>query len=71
MFEGFAIDGAGTLHTSAHGRGVKVWYDDATRKHYEAQLVRVEGTPHRHQPGPRCRDHPDNPPDEETSTEGR
>lgn len=43
VFEGFAIDAAGTLHTSVHGRGVKVWYDDATREHYEAQLVRVEG----------------------------
>jgi hypothetical protein len=43
VFEGFAIDAAGTLHTSAHKRGVKVWYDDATREHYEAQLVRVEG----------------------------
>lgn len=42
VFEGFAIDAAGTLHTSAHKRGVKVWYDDATREHYEAQLVRVD-----------------------------
>lgn len=43
VFESFVIDVAGTLHSAAHGRGLKVWYDDATREHYEAQLVRVDG----------------------------
>ena len=45
-FEGFAGDVAGELHSSAHRRGVKVWYDDALspntkgKEHYEAQLIR-------------------------------
>jgi hypothetical protein len=43
VFEGFVLRVGGTLHTTAHGRGLKVWYDDATREHYEAQLVRVDG----------------------------
>jgi hypothetical protein len=43
VFEGFVIDVVGTLHATAHGRGIKVWYDEATREHYEAQLVRVDG----------------------------
>ena len=43
VFEGFVIDVTGTLHSTAHGRGLKVWYDDATREHYEAQLIRVDG----------------------------
>lgn len=43
VFEGFVLDVGGTLHCNAHPRGVKVWYDDATREHYEAQLVRVDG----------------------------
>ena len=30
------------LHAAAHQRGIKVWYDDATREHYEAQLVRLD-----------------------------
>ena len=42
-FEGFAGDVAGELHSSSHRRGVKVWYDDATKEHYEAQLIRVDG----------------------------
>ncbi len=44
VLEGFVIDVDGTLHSTAHPRGIKVWYDDATREHYEAQLVRVDGT---------------------------
>ncbi len=45
VFEGFVLDVGGVLHTTAHGRGLKVWYDDATREHYEAQLIRVgDGT---------------------------
>lgn len=44
VFESFVLDVGGTLHTTAHPRGVKVWYDDATREHYEAQLIRVNGS---------------------------
>ena len=44
VFGGFVIAVDGTPHATAHRRGVKVWYDDATREHYEAQLVRVDGT---------------------------
>ncbi|MEZ5376244.1 MAG: hypothetical protein R2733_06970 [Acidimicrobiales bacterium] len=43
VFEGFAVDVAGTMQSSVHPRGIKVWYDGATREHYEAQLVRVDG----------------------------
>lgn len=43
VFEGFAIDVGGDLHATAHRRGLKVWYDDATREHYEAQLIRIDG----------------------------
>lgn len=42
-FEGFVADVDGMLHASAHRRGLKVWYDDATREHYEAQLIRLDG----------------------------
>lgn len=35
----------GELHSSAHRRGLKVWYDEATREHYEAQLIRLDGEP--------------------------
>ncbi len=43
VFEGFVTDVEGELHASSHKRGIKIWYDDATREHYEAQLVRLEG----------------------------
>lgn len=43
-FEGFVADVEGELHTSAHRRGLKVWYDDAAREHYEAQLIRHDGS---------------------------
>ncbi len=43
MFEGFASDVTGELHSTAHKRDLKVWYDDATREHYEAQLIRIDG----------------------------
>ena len=43
VFESFVIDVTGTPHSTAHGRGLKVWYDEATREHYEAQLIRVDG----------------------------
>jgi len=44
-FEGFVRDVDGSLHTTAHKRGLKVWYDDANREHYEAQLIRLDGEP--------------------------
>jgi hypothetical protein len=43
VFESIALDVTGTLHSTAHGRGLKIWYDDATREHYETQLIRVDG----------------------------
>ncbi len=43
VIEGLVFDVDGTLHTKAHGRGVKIWFGDATREHYEAQLIRLDG----------------------------
>jgi len=43
VFEGFVTDVDGELRSSAHRRGLKVWFDEHTREHYEAQLVRVDG----------------------------
>jgi hypothetical protein len=40
-FEGFAHDVDGPLHSTSHRRGLKVWYGDAKREHYEAQLIRT------------------------------
>jgi hypothetical protein len=42
-FEGFAAEVGGRRSVSVHGRGIKVWYGDDTREHYEAQLIRVDG----------------------------
>ncbi len=46
-FEGFADDAHGTVHASAHGRGLKVWFGPtdgrSAKEHYEAQLIRVDG----------------------------
>ncbi len=42
-FEGFASAVDGELHSSAHRRGLKVWYDDAKKEHYEAQLIKLPG----------------------------
>ncbi len=46
-FEGFIGDSHGTLHASAHRRGLKVWFGvadgSAAKEHYEAQLIRVDG----------------------------
>lgn len=42
-FEGFVAGVRGRRNTSVHGRGIKVWFDDDTREHYEAQLIRVDG----------------------------
>ncbi len=43
VFEGLTGDVDGELHSFAHKRGLKVWYDGANREHYEAQLIRVDG----------------------------
>ena len=42
-FEGFAHEVHGTVHSSSHRRGLKVWYGDAKKEHYEAQLIRLDG----------------------------
>ena len=38
--EGFVGDDHGPLSSSAHRRGLKIWFGDSTREHYEAQLIR-------------------------------
>lgn len=43
-FEGFVVGVPGQRNTYVHSRGFKAWFDDDTREHYEAQLIRVEGT---------------------------
>lgn len=43
-FEGFVVGVPGQRNTSVHNRGLKAWFDDDTREHYEAQLIRVDGT---------------------------
>jgi hypothetical protein len=42
-FDGFVAGVGGQRHTYVHGRGLKAWFDDHNREHYEAQLIRVEG----------------------------
>ena len=42
-FEGFVAGVDGRLSVTVHGRGMKVWFDDSTREHYEAQLIRNGG----------------------------
>jgi hypothetical protein len=42
-FEGFVAAVPGRRNVYVHGRGLKVWFDDDTREHYEAQLIRVDG----------------------------
>ena len=44
--EGFVVTTIGRPRTWAHSRGLKVWFTDETREHYEAQLIRVEGEAH-------------------------
>lgn len=39
--EGFVGNVPGPRQTTAHSRGVKVWFGDSTREHYEAQLIRI------------------------------
>lgn len=43
VLEGFVIDCDGVLHATALRRGVKIWFGAATREHYEAQLIRLDG----------------------------
>jgi hypothetical protein len=42
-FEGFVAGVDGRRNTYVHRRGLKVWFDDDTREHYESQLIRVDG----------------------------
>jgi hypothetical protein len=42
-FEGFVAGVPGRRSVSVHGRGLKSWFDDDTREHYECQLIRVDG----------------------------
>jgi hypothetical protein len=41
--EGFVARVDGRRNVYVHGRGLKVWFDDDTREHYESQLIRVDG----------------------------
>jgi hypothetical protein len=43
VFESMVGDVSGERHVTTHGRGIKVWYDDSTRVHYEAQMIRLDG----------------------------
>ena len=42
-FEGFVAGVDGRLSVYVHSRGLKAWYGDDTREHYESQLIRVDG----------------------------
>ena len=42
-FEGFVAGVGGRRNIYVHSRGLKVWFDDDTREHYESQLIRVDG----------------------------
>jgi hypothetical protein len=42
-FEGFVAGIDGRRNVYVHSRGMKVWFDDDTREHYESQLIRVDG----------------------------
>jgi hypothetical protein len=42
-FEGFVAGVDGRRNIYVHSRGMKVWFDDNTREHYESQLIRVDG----------------------------
>lgn len=42
-FEGFVAGVGGRRSTYVHSRGLKAWFDDDTREHYESQLIRVDG----------------------------
>jgi hypothetical protein len=40
--EGIVIGAGPDLRTFAHPNGVKVWFGDSLREHYEAQLIRAQ-----------------------------
>ena len=40
---GFVAPELGPVHSSAHRSGVKVWFGESKREHYEAQLIRLDG----------------------------
>ncbi len=40
---GFAAEVPGPMRSSVHRRGLKLWFGDANREHYEAQLIRIDG----------------------------
>lgn len=43
--EGFVGEDHGPLGSTAHRRGLKIWFGDSIREHYEAQLIRLgDGT---------------------------
>ena len=42
-FEGFVAGVDGRRSIYVHSRGIKVWFDDDNREHYESQLIRVDG----------------------------
>ncbi len=42
-FEGFVAGVEGRRSVSVHSRGIKVWFDDSVREHYESQLIRIDG----------------------------
>ena len=45
VFIGFVADVPGPMRTTVHRRGLKVWFDEANREHYEAQLIRIDDEP--------------------------
>jgi hypothetical protein len=42
-FEGFVAGVDGRRNIYVHSRGMKVWFDDDSREHYESQLIHVDG----------------------------
>ena len=42
-FEGFVAGVDGRRNVYVHSRGMKVWFGDDTREHYESQLIRIDG----------------------------
>ena len=42
-FEGFVAGVGGRRNIYVHSRGLKIWFDDDAREHYESQLIRIDG----------------------------
>ncbi len=42
-FEGFVAGVSGRRTISVHSRGLKVWFGDESREHYESQLIQLDG----------------------------